>query len=100
MSETENNMASNEETMNNEETQKGGLNILGYAVPRWVLVVVVLVLLWLAYDNGMFDDLLGLKKTVSLAPPSRGAQMQSILPQSNVSGNNQMPQGLRNLFSL
>lgn len=50
------------ETLNvvaeNEKRKKKGLNILGYVVPWWIVVLVILVALYFSYEQGYLDGII------------------------------------------
>jgi len=75
-----------EEKKNNQQenvTKKNGLKICGYVIPWWVVVVVVLVLLYILYEYGYFESIIGKpgQATVVRLPES------SVLPQANSNVN-------------
>ena len=48
---------------NTEEHKKvSGLNVFGYVVPWWVVILVLVVLLYVAYDNDLLKDVIGTKE--------------------------------------
>jgi hypothetical protein len=100
MSETQNIMTQSPDDKNKQH-EKNGLKLAGYVIPWWVLAVVVLVLLYLAYDNHMFDFVCNPNKQIAFVPNIRqGVQLPSILPPSQMNQAVQIPQNLKNLFSL
>jgi hypothetical protein len=42
-----------------EHKTNAGLNLLGYTVPWWVVLLVIAVLVYVAYDNNLLKDVLG-----------------------------------------
>lgn len=66
--ESENSPVSN----NSEEKQKKkGLQILGYVVPWWAVVLVILVALYFAYERGYLVGILG-----DIAKPERQIELK------------------------
>jgi len=59
-------------TIENKKASNG-LNVLGYVVPWWAVLLVVLVILYFAYEKGYFVELFGVnaapRKEISLAGP-------------------------------
>jgi len=53
-----------------EKHQAKGLHILGYVVPWWVVIVVVALLVYLAYNQGYLEQVVGKPKEVSLVAPT------------------------------
>lgn len=96
MSETQNNVVPQD---NNKQQEKKGLKLAGYVIPWWVVIVAVLVLAYLAYDNHMLDFVCNPKKEISFAPQARGVPLPSLLPQSDLAQAIQVPQNLKNLFA-
>lgn len=95
MSETQNNVVQD----NDKKQEKKGLKLAGYVVPWWVVLVAVLVLAYLAYDNHMFDFVCNPKKQIAFAPQARGIPLPSLLPQGDLTQAIQVPQNLKNLFA-
>ncbi len=95
MSETQNNVVQD----NDKKKESKGLKLAGYVVPWWVVIVVVLVLAYLAYDNHMLDFVCNPRKEITLVPQARGAPLPSLLPQGEMNQAVQVPQNLKNLFA-
>lgn len=47
------------EQKNEDNLKKKGLNILGYVIPWWAVLLVVLVILYFAYEKGFLSGILG-----------------------------------------
>ena len=56
---------------NTEEHKKvTGLNVFGYVVPWWVVILVLVVLLYVAYDNDLLKDVGGSMKEIRMNGPN------------------------------
>jgi len=99
MSESQNNVVSIQD--NDKKQEKKGLKLAGYIVPWWVVLVVFLVLLYLAYDNNMLDFVCNPKKELTLLPQSKGVgiPLPSFMPQTEMAQAVQVPPNLKNLFA-
>lgn len=102
MSETQNNVVPSQN--NDVKKEKKGLKLAGYVVPWWIVIVVVLVLAYLAYDNHMLDFVCNPNpKKISLLPqpsaPVQGIPLPSLLPPMEMSQAINVPQNLKNLFA-
>lgn len=69
MSSAENNQRNEQES--HALVSRSGLNVLGYNVPWWVVVVVIVLVTYVLYDRGYLSGVFG-TKTVSL----RNANLQ------------------------
>lgn len=97
MSETQNNVVPSQN--NDKKPEKKGLKLAGYVIPWWVVIVVVLVLAYLAYDNHMLDFVCNPKKEISFVSQARGIPLPSLLPPMEMNQAVQVPQNLKNLFA-
>jgi hypothetical protein len=97
MSETQNIMAPSQD--NDKKQEKKGLKLAGYVIPWWVVIAVVLVLVYLAYDNHMLDFVCNPKKEIAFAPQAKGIPLPSLLPPAEMNQAVQVPQNLKNLFA-
>ena len=82
------------------QTHKSGLNVAGHIVPWWVVFIVVLILLYIAYDNKMFDDMNVSGVNNSSSSFQQGTVLPSILPPTQFVDDVKLPQSLKNLFSI
>lgn len=70
---------SNQTVLKSEEEKKeSGLNLLGYVVPWWVVILVVAVLVYVAYDNDMFKNVLESPTEVRTSGPSLNIQKNGL----------------------
>lgn len=99
MSETEN--IATPSPNDDKKQEKKGLKLAGYVVPWWAVILAVLILLYLAYDHGMFDFLCNPKKELAFVPsaPAKGIPLPSLLPPLEMNQAVQVPQNLKNLFA-
>ena len=60
-----------------EKQYAKGLHVLGYVIPWWVVVVVIALAVYLAYEQGYLEKFVGKPRTVSIpassAPMTGGA---------------------------
>lgn len=101
MSETQNNVVPSQEK--DKQQEKKGLKLAGYVIPWWVVVVAVIVLAYLAYDNHMLDFVCNPNKKIQLLPqPSAPFAKGTPLPNLMQFGQdlpNDIPTNLKNLFA-
>lgn len=97
MSETQNNVVPSQD--NDKKQEKKGLKLAGYVIPWWVVIVAVLVLAYLAYDNHMLDFVCNPKKEIHLLPQAKGIPLPSLLPPMEMNQAIQVPANLKNLFA-
>lgn len=103
MSETQN--IATQSQNDDKKQEKKGLKLAGYVIPWWVVLVAVLILAYVAYDNGMLNVFCNPnpKKEFSLnlfnpATKAKAVPLPALLPQFDMNQSLQVPQNLRNLF--
>ena len=74
-----------QETKSIDVTKKSGLRLFGYIVPWWVVAVVVLLLIYILYDQGYLDNVVG--KPESKIHSVVRLPESSVLPQANAQLN-------------
>ncbi len=72
--------------------RKRGITLMGYFVPWWAVVVVLLVALYLAHEQGYLSGMTGSQKLAEAKPVELQGQVLSI-------GGASTPEDVRRLFN-
>lgn len=63
-----------------EVKRDNAIQVLGYRIPYWVLIVVALVVVYFLYQRGTFDGLLGRQTTVVTLADNSVLQVPTVEP--------------------